>query len=101
MFRVLSLSIQHVSKQYKGSKEPALNDFTLEIEKGILGILGPNGAGKSTLMRIIATITKPSQGNIFWNGVNILKHPNYIIRLDIREIAVLRRISMSILLGAH
>ena len=78
MFRVLSLSIQNISKQYRDSKEPALNDFTLELEKGILGILGPNGAGKSTLMRIIATITKPSQGNIFWNGFNILKHPNFI-----------------------
>jgi ABC-type multidrug transport system ATPase subunit len=75
---ILSLSVQCVSKQYRGSKQPALKDFSLELKSGILGLLGPNGAGKSTLMRIIATITKPSQGAIYWNGANILEHPDTI-----------------------
>lgn len=74
----MSLSIRHVSKQYRGNKTPALSDFTIDLEPGILGLLGPNGAGKSTLMRIIATITKPSQGTVLWNGVDIGKKPNAI-----------------------
>jgi ABC-2 type transport system ATP-binding protein len=74
----LSLSIQHVSKQYRSNNTPALIDFTIDLKPGILGLLGPNGAGKSTLMRIIATITKPSQGTVLWNGVDICKKPDVI-----------------------
>jgi ABC-type multidrug transport system ATPase subunit len=50
------------------------------LKPGILGLLGPNGAGKSTLMRIVATITKPSQGTVLWNGVDICKKPDAIRR---------------------
>ena len=74
----MSLNIQNVSKQYRDNSTPALIDFTLDLEPGILGLLGPNGAGKSTLMRIIATITKPTQGTVLWNGVDICKKPDSI-----------------------
>ena len=74
----MSLSIQHVSKQYRGNITPALKDFTIDLEPGVLGLLGPNGAGKSTLMRIIATITKPTHGTVLWNGVDIVKEPDEI-----------------------
>ena len=72
----MSLSIQHVSKQYRGNITPALKDFTIDLEPGVLGLLGPNGAGKSTLMRIIATITKPTHGTVRWNGVDIAQQPD-------------------------
>ena len=42
----------------------------------MLGLLGPNGAGKSTLMRILATITKPTEGRVTWNGVDIARSPD-------------------------
>lgn len=43
----------------------ALKDINLTIERGdIVGIIGKNGAGKSTLLKIIAGITKPTEGNI-------------------------------------
>ncbi len=71
----MKLSLEGVSKLYSG-KIWALKDFTLEIGPGILGLLGPNGAGKSTLMRILATITKPTNGTVTWNGSNVVKSPN-------------------------
>ena len=74
----MSLSIQHVSKQYRGNITPALKDFNIDLEPGVLGLLGPNGAGKSTLMRIIATITKPTHGTVLWNGADIAKKPDEI-----------------------
>jgi ABC-type multidrug transport system ATPase subunit len=74
----MSLIIENVSKRYKGSNFFALCELSLDIDRGILGLLGPNGAGKSTLMRIIATITKPTNGTIHWNGVDIVKHPDEI-----------------------
>jgi len=44
--------------------------------------LGPNGAGKSTLMRILATITQPTEGNVTWKGVDIARRPN-VVRQEI------------------
>lgn len=71
------LSIQQVSKRYKGDVW-GLRDFTLDLKPGILGLLGPNGAGKSTLMRILATITKPTEGTVSWNGTETTRHPDAI-----------------------
>jgi ABC-type multidrug transport system ATPase subunit len=66
------LTIDHVSKQYRRDFW-GLRDFDLELNDGVVGLLGPNGAGKSTLMRILATITRPTQGTIQWDGVDIVK----------------------------
>ncbi len=71
----MELSIQHVSKQY--TREVwGLRDFSVELKPGVTGLLGPNGAGKSTLMTIIATITKPTEGRVLWNGEEIAESPN-------------------------
>ena len=76
--RLLRLLIENVSKRYKGSDFFALREISLDIGHGILGLLGPNGAGKSTLMRIIATITRPTNGLVRWNGIDIAKQPDEI-----------------------
>ncbi|MBN2007079.1 MAG: ABC transporter ATP-binding protein [Anaerolineae bacterium] len=76
----MELHIENVSKQYR--KEVwGLRDFTLRLGPGVLGLLGPNGAGKSTLMRIIATITRPSNGAVFWNGADIATQPDELRRV--------------------
>src|ERR1700728_977259 len=71
----MQLVIEQVSKVYKGNIW-ALKDFSLEVGPGILGLLGPNGAGKSTLMRILATITRATQGTVTWNGVDTARSPD-------------------------
>lgn len=71
------LSVQNLGKLYK-RKVWGLKDFTLTIKPGILGLLGPNGAGKSTFMKMLASITKPTEGTIFWNDSDIVKSPNAI-----------------------
>jgi len=61
------LSIRNIVKQYAGHR--ALNDVSLEVEKGqIFGLLGPNGAGKTSLIRIINQITAPDSGEIYFDG---------------------------------
>lgn len=70
----MELAITNVSKQYPG-KIWGLRDVNLKLGPGVLGLIGPNGAGKSTLMRILATITKPTQGTVAWNGADIAKSP--------------------------
>ena len=43
-----------------------------------MGLIGPNGAGKSTLMRILATISRPTEGHISLNGNDIVKFPDQV-----------------------
>jgi ABC-2 type transport system ATP-binding protein len=69
----MKLVIDGVSKLYKGNVW-GLRNFSLELEPGVLALVGPNGAGKSTLMRILATITKPTEGRVTWNGADE-RHP--------------------------
>jgi ABC-type multidrug transport system ATPase subunit len=71
----MDLQIENVSKQY--TREVwGLRNFSLTLDAGVLGLLGPNGAGKSTLMKILATITKPTEGQVTWNGRDIVEKPN-------------------------
>jgi len=71
----MKLATTHLGKQYRRDFW-GLKDFSLEVWPGILGLLGPNGAGKSTFMRMLATITKPTDGTITWNGMDIVKSPD-------------------------
>ena len=65
----MELSVQDITKKY--ADKVAVNDVSLNIEKGITGLLGANGAGKTTLMRMIADIIKPDAGSITYDGVPI------------------------------
>jgi ABC-2 type transport system ATP-binding protein len=69
------LSIQDLGKQYRRDVW-GLRHFSLDLRPGIIGLLGPNGAGKSTLMRMLATITQPSEGRILWKGVDVHSSPD-------------------------
>ncbi len=73
----MKLEINNVSKRYT-RKKYGIQNFSLTVEKGILGLLGPNGAGKSTLMKMIATVNKPTEGIILLNKNNIVKDANYM-----------------------
>ncbi len=71
----MKLTITDLGKQYR-SDLWGLRNFSIEIKPGILGLLGPNGAGKSTFMRMLATITRPTDGTILWDGVDIVRSPD-------------------------
>lgn len=74
----MELRIEALDKRYRAVH--AVQDFTLTLEPGILGLLGPNGAGKSTLMRMLATVTKPTGGKIFFNGADVANSPDPLRR---------------------
>ncbi|MFD3157067.1 ABC transporter ATP-binding protein [Haloimpatiens sp. FM7330] len=76
----MELVIENVGKKYKGNFW-GIRNFNLRLQPGVLGLLGQNGAGKSTLMKMIATVTKPTEGKIIWNGIDIAKKPNEVRRL--------------------
>ena len=71
----MNLVTSNLGKQYRRDLW-GLKDFSLKVGPGILGLLGPNGAGKSTFLRMLATITKPTEGTFTWNGTDIVKSPD-------------------------
>ncbi|NGX45440.1 MAG: Methionine import ATP-binding protein MetN [Chlamydiae bacterium] len=65
------LQVKSISKSYKG--HPALRSVSLSVEKGdIFGIVGLSGAGKSTLIRTLATLVRPTSGEVVFHGENIV-----------------------------
>ncbi len=68
------LAISGLSKTYPNGVR-ALQDVSLQIDKGLFGLLGPNGAGKSSLMRTIATLQEPDGGSISFDGRDVLADP--------------------------
>lgn len=69
------IEIKAVSKRYYRQKHldvHALRHVNLTIDKGdIFGIIGLSGAGKSTLLRCLATLEKPTFGQIFIGGQEV------------------------------
>ena len=73
----MNLNIEALGKRYRGNVW-GLKQFSLDVQPGLLGLLGPNGAGKSTLMRILATVTKATEGSVTFNDVDIERSPNSV-----------------------
>ena len=67
------IDIKNLSKAY--GRIQALKDVSFHIDSGeIVGLLGPNGAGKTTLLRIVATLLKPSDGEVMVGGWPLQTH---------------------------
>ena len=63
--------IKNLTKTFKGQKNPAINDLSLEIEKGkITGLIGADGAGKTTLLRLIIGLLVADNGNVSTLSLN-------------------------------
>lgn len=73
------LRIEGVGKRYGDLW--ALRNVSLTIDRGVVGLVGPNGAGKSTLMRIVATLSDPTEGRVWWEGDPIDESPDRLRRV--------------------
>lgn len=70
----VAVSLQNVYKTFH--QAPVVNDLSFEIKTGeMFGLLGPNGAGKSTTIRMLTTLTRPSQGQIQVAGYDVVRQP--------------------------
>ena len=65
------VEISGLTKEYSGIR--VVDGLDLQVAAGeLFGFLGPNGAGKTTTIRILTTLTKPSSGQAFINGYNVV-----------------------------
>jgi len=103
------LSVEHVTKRY--GNFTALEDISLTFTPGVYGLLAPNGAGKTTLIKMLTTLLFPTEGEILWDGEDILAlgetyrgllgylpqsfgyYPSYTPRQFLRYVAALQCIS--------
>ena len=68
------IAIENVSKRFRDKL--AVNSVSFTARAGeVTGLIGANGSGKTTIMRMIATVYKPSAGNISVCGVDVKKNP--------------------------
>ena len=66
------LSIKNLWKYYDNEAQPAVRDFSLEVEQGeMVAILGESGCGKTTILRMITGFEVQSRGSIRINGKTV------------------------------
>ena len=70
----MKVTIKNITKKY--GEKSALKNVNLDVPDGsFIVILGPSGSGKTTLLRILAGLLYPSEGEIFFNNINITRKP--------------------------
>lgn len=78
MARVNAVEIRGFTKKFGGFT--AVDNLTLDIYDGeIFGLLGPNGSGKTTTLLTIATVYKPTSGDIYVYGHSVVRE-DYEVR---------------------
>jgi ABC-2 type transport system ATP-binding protein len=59
------IRVQHVTKRYRKSRTPAVDDISFDVRPGeLFAFLGPNGAGKTTTISILTTILAKTSGTV-------------------------------------
>jgi ABC-type multidrug transport system ATPase subunit len=73
------LEFLDIAKVYRGGVR-GVDGVTMRLGPGLVGLLGPNGAGKSSLMRIAATVTRPTSGQVLFDGTDAVARPDMLRR---------------------
>lgn len=67
----MELCLKNITKEYKDIT--AVNNVSYTFTNGVYALLGANGSGKSSLMRMICGVSQPNNGEINFNGIDVLK----------------------------
>lgn len=71
--------IRDLTKTYPGKgadpRVRAIDDLTVTLDAGLIGLVGANGAGKSTLFRILLGLSRPDSGTVHVAGIDVGADP--------------------------
>jgi ABC-2 type transport system ATP-binding protein len=74
------IEVKNLTKTF--NKFTAVDSISFNVKKGeIFGLLGPNGAGKSTTLRMLSTLTRPTNGTALIGGYDIVKNDTEVRKL--------------------
>lgn len=105
------LECKNLTKKF--GRKTALDDVSLQLKSGkIYGLLGENGSGKTTWMKLIAGLSKPEKGEIFYEGhplcakdkesIAYMATENFFYSyMKIKDVEKYIRISLRDLTGQH
>ena len=66
------ISVQNLKMYYNRGAIKALDDVSIDIHQGdVMVVIGPSGSGKSTFLRSLNLLETPTEGHIFFDGVDI------------------------------
>src|SRR3989344_3642074 len=69
------IEVKNLTKKY--GDFTAVDDISFHVKRGeVFAFLGPNGAGKTTTIKMLTTLLKPTTGDIFLNGHNVIENPH-------------------------
>lgn len=72
----MKIEVKNVRKDFK--KINVLHDLNITFESGkIYGLIGRNGSGKSVFLKMICGFYEPTEGEILFDGVNIIKEKTF------------------------
>ena len=68
------IQVKNLKKYYNKGAIKALDDVSIDVCKGdVMVVIGPSGSGKSTLLRSLNLLEVPTEGSIFFHGIDITK----------------------------
>src|SRR3954447_397791 len=67
------LRIDGLTKRYPSAV--ALDDLTIEVPRGRIGLVGANGAGKTTMFRLLLGLAHPTEGRVEVCGIDVASDP--------------------------
>jgi len=75
------IHLRHVSKQFIPGEPPAVDDLTLQVQRGqLLALVGRSGSGKTTTLKMINRLLEPTAGHIQVEGQDIANRDPVLLR---------------------
>lgn len=104
------LKARSLNKQYSGTTERAVQDFSICVEKGeLVALLGESGCGKTTVLRMIAGLEMPDSGILEIGGKRVFD-PQTFVEVENRKVGIVfqehalfphKTVAGNILFGLH
>lgn len=78
------IRLEHVSKTFPGSGQPAVGDLSMEVPRGEIAVLvGPSGCGKTTTLKMVNRLIEPTSGEITVGGEPVTQAEPHLLRRKI------------------